>query len=263
MKVQTPPVLPPENYISPIKIITDGAIAFTHLAWVKDAEGKPSRAFVKVFPNDKPRGLFNEYTGSAIMSALGVPQPPTAIIPAPIYGQMHWAFVSFQPIPVSHGTPKEIYNLCDEWQTKQLIARLLSCHAYASMVAADQLCMNADRNLGNLVFTGAKDFVVIDHGEILGGSAWKMEDLLKPSEWVTSKGMEICSHYNPLPTSTKNAIYAAAEVVAESLNDGYNELHDTLLRANNTQEMSVVLKVIWDRSSCLVQWFRNELGLVL
>lgn len=263
MKVQIPPVLPPDNYISPIKIITEGAIALTHLAWIKDVDGKPSRAFVKVFPSDKPRGLFNEYTGSAIMSALGVPQPPTAIIQAPIYEQMHWAFVSFQPTPVSHGTPKEIYNLRDEWHSKQLIARLLSCHAYASMVAADQLCMNADRNLGNLVFTGARDFVVIDHGEIFGGSAWRIEDLLKPPEWVASRSMEICSHYNPLPNSTKNAIYAAAEVVAESLNEGYNELRDTLLRASNAQEMNVALQVIWARSSCLVQWFRNELGLML
>lgn len=263
MTVRLPCVLDSSHYVRPIRSVTEGAIAHTHLAMVRDAAGVPARAFVKIFPEASPRGLFNEWLGYALMSALGIPQPRAAVMQVPANnGLLHWSFVSFQPRPVSEGTPKEIYDLGDSAHIKLMVTRLLACHAYASMVAADQLCMNADRNLGNLVFTGRKEFVVIDHGEILGGSNWTTDSLLQPTEWVESKALMIATLQGPLPVSVANSVYGAAEVVTEQFFDSYSALVSTV---NPTQEREVTIAIhaIWWRCLELTKWFSERLGLVL
>ena len=263
MTVRLPSVLDSSHYLRPIRSETGGTIANTHLAMVKDAAGVPARAFVKVFPDTSPRGLLNEWLGYALMSALGIPQPPAAIMQTPFpNGVLYWAFVSFQPRPVSEGTPKEIYDLHDGKKVKRMVARLLACHAFASMVAADQLCMNADRNLGNLVFTGHKEFVVIDHGEILGGSDWATDSLLCTTRWVDSKALQIATLHGPLPVSVANSIYAAAEVVAEQFFESYSALVSNV-NPNDERDIAIAINAIWWRSLELTKWFSDNLGLVL
>lgn len=240
-------------------------MADTHQAIILNAAKEECRAFVKHFPIDQPRSMFNEWFGYCLMAALGVPQPATAIMPAPRLGApgiLEWAFVSFMPKPVCEGTPKEIYNLNDATHFKAIADRLMQCHAFAGMVAADQLCMNDDRNIGNIVFTGAKSFVVIDHNQILGGNSWQRDDLLKPTEWVRSVPIELCSQFSTIHKGTANALVASAEVTAEALWTCFTELQNALTQSNPA-DANLALNAVWWRSLQLADWFKQKLNVML
>ena len=238
-------------------------MALTHLAIVKDENGSEARAFVKHFPEHAFRGLFNEWFGYAIMSALGIPQPKAAVLNAPIpgTGTFGHAYVSFQPMPRSEGTPKEIYNLTDIQHWMIVANRLLECYSYAGMIAADQLCINADRNLGNIVFTGKKSFVVIDHSEILGGNAWKVDDLLKTTAWVESKPLSICERFSKISKSNQSAICAGADVIVEKFWDKYPEIKKAI-NPDCIREIDIALDALWWRSLSISQWFKKKFGVL-
>ncbi len=235
----------------------------THQAIVADADGVDRRAYVKHFPSSSPKGLLNEWIGHTVMSALGVPQPDASVMLAPIggTGQLAWSFVSFAPSPVHEGTPKEIYDLSLAVHADVLADRLTACPSFAAMVAADQLCMNPDRNLGNLVFTGKRTFVVIDHGEILGGSHWSVDSLVKPTNWVKSVPLLFCHSRGKLKASLRSQIYAASQVSSERLWKKYPDLRNVFSQQN--RETQIALDAVWWRSLDVAQWFRNELQLVV
>lgn len=263
MTVRKPAVLPGSHYKRPVRLESGGQIANTHLAVVADEDGRDARAYVKHFPTDAPRGLFNEWFGYCVMSALGVPQPNAAVMPAPLLGtgQILWAFVSFSPMPTNQGTPKEHYDLSNAEQCRILVDRLLSCHALGSLIAADQLCLNTDRNMGNLVFTGKKSFVAIDHGEILGGRQWTRDSLLRPTEWCRSLTLEVCEFYTPLAPRHCNTVYASADVAAEALWEKYSALH-SVVDGDRNGDGRLALEAVWWRSLNLSEWFRNQLKLM-
>lgn len=265
MPVKQPSLLDHSHYRRPVARATGGCMADTHQAIVLDEARKECRAFVKHFPHNQPKSLFNEWFGYCLMTALGIPQPPAAIMPAPRLGnpaQIEWAFVSFMPTPVCEGTPKEIYNYLDPSHVKLMAERLLKCPSFANMVSADQLCMNNDRNIGNIVFTGAKSFVVIDHNQILGGNNWQRNDLLKPTQWVRSVPIDVCKIAGKLNKSTANSLLASAEVIAEQLWECYAELHTTLTKSD-TANANLALQAVWWRSLELAKWFKQELHLML
>lgn len=266
MPIRQPELLSASHYRRPVGVATGGAMADTHKAIIFNAARQECRAFVKHFPSSQPRSLFNEWFGYCLMAALGVPQPAAAIMPAPRLGntpsQIEWAFVSFMPTPVCEGTPKEIYNLSDATQFKAIADRLMQCHAFAGMVAADQLCMNNDRNIGNIVFTGAKSFVVIDHNQILGGNSWQRDDLLKPTEWVRSVPIDLCSQCSTIHKSTANALVASAEVTAEALWGCFAELQNALTQSNPA-DANLALNAVWWRSLQLADWFKQKLNVML
>lgn len=239
-------------------------MAQTHLAIVKNKSGVELRAFVKHFPVSSPRGLFNEYVGYTVMSALGMPQPESAVIKAPIpsTNQANFAFVSFQPVPVTEGTPKEIYNLNKTTENLRALAeRIVGCAAFPGMIAADQVCMNHDRNLGNLVFTSKKGFVLIDHSEILGGSNSDINQLLKTTQKVNSKPLAMCEKFYPLKQRVKSAICGSADVVAERMWTEYTALCEAL-EADENREVKIALEAIWWRSLELSKWLKKEMGIL-
>ena len=265
MPIRQPELLPHAHYRRPIGRATGGQMADTHQAIILNAAKQECRAFVKHFPISQPRSLFNEWFGYCLMAALGVPQPAAAIMPAPRLGApgiLEWAFVSFMPTPVCEGTPKEIYNLNDATHFKAIADRLMQCHAFAGMVAADQLCMNNDRNIGNLVFTGPKTFVVIDHNQILGGNSWQRNDLLRPTQWVHSVPIDLCSKCSTISKGTANALVASAEIKSEALWACYAELHEALTLSDR-ENASLALNAVWWRSLELADWFKQKLHLML
>lgn len=262
MSITVPAVLPPEHYLRPIKIQEGGLRALTHLAMVRSASGAPQRAYVKQFPHNAARSLFNEWFGHIFMSAMGVAQPEAAVLLAPVPGQSRsaWAFVSFEPMPRSEGTPKEIYNLANDKHAQILATRLLACHGFALLNAADQLCINGDRNIGNLVFTGPRSFVAIDHSDILGGCDWHIDSLLRPTSWATAKLAELCNAVKPLPPSQRDALVAAADVAIEALYAQWQPLHSAL---QDNRESCIALDAVWWRSLHVAQWYRDRLQLLL
>lgn len=262
MSVTVPAMLPPEHYLRLIKIQDGGARALTHLAMVRSASGTPQRAYVKQFPHIAPRSLFNEWFGYILMSAVGVPQPESGVLLAPVPGQnrLAWAFVSFEPMPRSEGTPKEIYDITSDSHAKMLAARLMACQSFSLLNAADQLCINGDRNIGNLVFTGPRTFVAIDHSDILGGCNWQRDSLVRPTAWATAKLVELCNAVQPLTATQRDALIAAADVAIEALYLQWQPLRDAL---QNDSDARTALDAVWWRSLTVAQWYRDKLQLLL
>lgn len=257
-----PAVLPANHYLRTVKVQVGGIRALTHLALVRSPTGQPQRAYVKQFPSEAPRSLFNEWFGYIFMSAMGVPQPPAAILLAPIPGETRtaWSFVSFEALPRSDGTPKEIYDPRSTEQLKMLADRLLACHAFAALTAVDQLCINGDRNMGNLVFTGARTFVAIDHSDILGGFSWSDDSLIRPTEWAQAKLLDFCHSIKPLTLTQRSAFVAAADVATETMHQQWQPLRAAL---GNNREACLALDAVWWRSLDVARWFRERLHLLL
>lgn len=266
MTVKAPVLWPQNCYIRPIRLATEGQRAFTHLAELKDPDGFSCRGYIKHFPAGATKGLFNEWFGYTVMASLGIPQPICAILQAPIFGsttnETAYAFVSCQPSPVYEGTPKEHYTPDDPIKYAALLKRLFDCPALPSLIAADQLLMNADRNLGNLVFTGKSSFVAIDHGEILGGIAWQARDLIAPTIWAESKPMEVWTAIDQLRPSLKSAIYASAEIVQEKFYEVQQSLREAL-DCTTHSDSAIALDAVWWRCLKLANWHADRLQLLV
>ena len=261
MPLKAPQIWPSTCYVRKIQQQHGGIRAFTHLAQLVSPTGEPCRGYVKHFPASAPRGLFNEWFGYTAMSALSVPQPACAFMEVPIDGVAAWAFVSLQPTPTFEGTPKEQYNVSDVDQLTTLIKRLLDCHDLPRLIAADQLVMNGDRNLGNLVFTGKRSFVAIDHSDILGGHDWELENLLKTTTWSRSKIIEDLIGIKNLRPSTCGALVAAAEIVQQAYFDTQIELK-MALNVGTSRDAEIAIDALWWRCLKIDSWFRNRLKLL-
>lgn len=262
MSITVPQVLPNDHYLRTIRAQSGGLRALTHLALVRGPDGQPQRGYVKQFPVDAPRSLFNEWFGYIFMSALGVPQPVAGVLLAPIPGEprMAWAFVSFEALPRSDGTPKEIYDPRNAAHMQALATRLLECHAFAALTAADQLCINGDRNMGNLVFTGSRTFVAIDHSDILGGPGWELDSLIRPTGWAEAKLFEFCRSIKPLTPTQRNAFAAAADVATEAMHMQWQPLRAAM---KDHREACLALDAVWWRSLDVARWFRDRLQLLV
>ena len=264
--LKTPAIWPPSSYIRPIKAEHGGQRAYTHFAELRDPDGKPCRGYVKHFPANFHRALFNEWFGYTVLSSLGVPQPACAIMQAPVLndpaGIVAWAFVSCEPRPAFEGTPKELYNSKDAEQLKALTRRLFNCPSLPLMIAADQLLMNDDRNLGNLVFTSKSAFVAIDHADILGGASWVDNPLLKPTNWATSKLIEKLVDINDLSPNLKSSLVASAEIVQESFYLMQTDLK-AALECSANGESSIAMDAVWWRCAEISQWFKLRLQFVV
>lgn len=261
--IELPEVWEAQQYVAPVAPEHGGCMAFTHLALLRNRRGGPVRGYVKHYTPQQPRGLFNEWLGYALMSALGVPQPLAAVMPAPLPGTdvVAWAFVSLQPTPRFEGTPKQLYNLLDPKQHRPLIERLMACPALPLLVAADQLLANDDRNMGNLVFTGKNQFVAIDHGGILGGTDWHAGDLWYTQHWERSKPIEDLVTIDRLSDKFKNTLLAAAMEVEDMHHAQQPHLRQALGAADNV-DVATALQAVWWRAIALAPWFRNRLNLL-
>lgn len=266
-QINAVPVWPDNAYLRPIAVATGGLRAYTHLANVHPPGGTPCRAYIKHFPEAATKGLFNEWFGYTLMRAMGVPQPAAAIMRAPVFGHpdsvMAWAFVSCEATPTYDGTPKQRYNIDDPKQHAQLVKRLFDCDQIPLLIAADQMLMNDDRNLGNLVFTGKKSFVAIDHGCILGGDAWQSADLWFTAKWVNSKLLSdrLVPIANHSPT-LRSSVCACAELVSEQYFAVQTELRLALESAQNP-DVCLALDAVWWRCLPIAQWFKSRLRLLV
>ncbi len=265
MTVATPEQWTLEQYTRPIRAETSGRRAKTHLAELKDAKGKPCHAYIKHYGPDLPHGLFNEWFGHTLFGALGIAQPPAAIMPAPVmgHGPIQWAFVSFVPKPSFEGSAKQIYNLAKPEQYKALVQRLFSeCrHSLPRLIAADQLLLNGDRNVGNLLFTGKGKFLTIDFGEILGGSDGVRSNLLKPQPWVRSRLIEDLVSLSDLKPGFRNAIYAAAQLLNEQFYSCQRDIMQAIGYPENA-ETYLPFDAVWWRTLELEALFADKFSII-
>lgn len=266
MTVKVPPTWNATQYTRFIRLETSGRQAVTHLAAVKQPDGKPCRAYVKHYPVHYHRGLFNEWFGHIVLSALGVPQPPAAILPAPVPGTntLAWAFCSMEPSPAFEGTAKYIYNIANPAQYQALIKRLFEdCeHLLPGLIAADQLLLHADRNIGNIAFTGKKTFVAIDAGGILCGADCPPERLLYPAGWVRSKLIEDLVPLTKITPKLSNALIAAAQCTAEQFYAHHGEITSAINYRGN-RDASICFDALWWRTLDLEAIFRTHLNALI
>lgn len=239
-------------------------MANTHLAELRDPSGIQCRGYIKHYPKDQRYALFNECFGYIVMSSLGVPQPPAALIQPPERPKntMPLAFVSCQPRPTFEGTPKEIYNYQDALELQILKKRLFSCPYLPLLIAADQLLINNDRNIGNLVFTGETSFVAIDHGEILGGSTRQANQLLLPTVWAHSVLIERLHCIDELPLDIKSSLIEKVKIVRELFYEVQIDLR-VALNCEANYESAVAMDALWWRCAEIEQWFRTRLELLI
>lgn len=265
VEIAKPAIWDVKSYIRPIETIAGGIRAWTHLAELRPPNEPPCRGYVKHFPVGYHRGLLNEWLGHIIMQALGVPQPRAALMQAPVMAlegaPLAWAFVSCQPVPRFEGTPAQIYSLNDPGQHKALVQRLFSCKALPLLIAADQVIKNADRHLGNLVFTGKQSIVAIDHSDILGGPTWAISEHWFTQVWAKSRLIEEIAPISTLKTSTIAAILACAELASERIFQIYPALYKALDACTNA-DVEAALQAIWWRALELRQWFQERLYLL-
>lgn len=266
MTVKIPPTWEPTHYARFIRLENSGQQAITHLATLKPPNGTPCRAYVKHYPEHYHRGLFNEWFGYIILSTLGVPQPPAAILPAPVPGtrDLAWAFCSMEPRPTFEGSAKYIYNIANPAQYNALIKRLFEdCeHLLPGLIAADQLLLHADRNIGNIVFTGKRSFVAIDAGGVLGGPNCPPEQLLYPAGWVRSKLIEDLIPLAKIKPKLGNALIAAAQVAAEQFYAHHGELTKALNYREN-RDVTICFDALWWRTLNLERLFRIQLNILI
>lgn len=270
MTIKTPLLWGAENYYRFIGVESAGRMAATHLAQLIGPDGKVHRAYVKHYPPELQRGLFNEWLAYIMFSALGVPQPQAAMMPAPTIDQgrptnrMQWAFCSFEPTPRFDGIAKKTYNIGDPDQVKALIKRLfLDCwHQLPILIAADQLLIHPDRNIGNIAFTGKKSFVAIDGGGILGGEHVHPWELYKHQGWAESKLIEALIPIETLSPTQKNTLIAAAQCVEEQFFKHHQEIAQAI-NYRKHRDVDVCFDAIWWRALEIEAMFRKKLGVLL
>ncbi len=266
MTPHPPPAWPETCYIRPIELESGGQRAWTHLAELRPPDGPPCRAYIKHYPAQAPRGLFNEWFGHTLMHALGVPQPRAALMQAPVLAlpgrPMAWAFVSCQPSPVFEGTPKQIYNIDKPEQHAQLVKRLFACACMPTLIAADQLLNNADRNLGNLVFTGKSSFVAIDHSDILGGCNWRTAEQWLPAQWSVSKLIEQLIPIDQVPQAAKQRLFVSSELVCDAFYEAQIDLKNAM-NCPSHGDTQIAMDAVWWRTLALANWFKERLQLLV
>jgi hypothetical protein len=258
-------VWPHEAYLAFLKPVTGGLIARTHLALLRSPDGEQCRGYVKHFAGPGlTRALFNEWFCAHLVQALGLSMPRCALMEAPDMGTgpLGWAFLSCEPKPQFSGTPKEIYDLRSAPANRELALRLLRCLQLPAMLAIDQLAANADRNLGNFVFTGPSSFVAIDHSNALHGPNWQTPDTYfaqHPVRYLLLDFLE--SVLGRLPDGSANAVVAAADVVQ----DAYWAVQDALrqdMECAANPDVAAAMDMIWWRCRDLGEWFRKRMQVI-
>ena len=187
--------LPSDMYIEYLRGATDGVSGATHLASVKWNDGIERDSWVKIYAENKPRGLINEMIGYLLGKSLNLPIPPKAgflqienkvlhpnlvslLSPVDQYRGFTFAWVSedvqgdnlrieIENNPSSMNVLIEYFSSCmKDWSE------------LPSLIAFDDWILNSDRNLGNSIHLPDKTFCLIDHGECLKGGSWKEPELL-------------------------------------------------------------------------------------
>lgn len=208
-------ILDSSFYAGPAAIPDEGISALTHQGWLRDASGKLSRAWFKLF-TAADRQFVNEITGYLLARHCQLPCPPEAFI-------VHVPVETLKKIHpgLSFDGPRETLPL---WASRDLEGRSARYHFntptdlltkelqgwdfLADAVAFDEWVANMDRNLQNLIYLGKKRWALIDHGHIMGSPAWtaldasmRTRNVLKMVAWP---GV-------PIPRQNEDAIITSAE----------------------------------------------------
>lgn len=163
--IRLPEDLGPSGFVRIVRQIGEGQLALTFLAHVV-FEGAVRRAYIKFYDaSTQPMAFLNEILGSLFAQSMGIPSPKAFTVDVPAgelyrYGYTGTAtalkaFGSLEahdPNSASEGTAKTFY-VAGVLSIPQVRERLLKSPAGRALLGFDEAVGNADRNIGNIVFS--------------------------------------------------------------------------------------------------------------
>lgn len=188
-----------DKYLGYEESVAESGVENIHIGQIELDRGRVIRTYVKIYPfkegSREHRGLINELIGYSLAEELGLAVPENAGFitlksaqiqnpPAWVAGNRTvtawWIQDAFYP------SLKVYYNLSKLCGIPQSVIdrmldkvrnEILASGQSPSIIAFDDLIANIDRNIGNLLRASKGQYILIDHGRVLGRVDWVAEDL--------------------------------------------------------------------------------------
>lgn len=213
------------SYLGPLRAITGGVRARTHLAQVL-VDGRAETAYVKAFEIGAERLLFNEVAGGWLAQQAGIGCPPggllwvpaealAAVFPGVSFDAHAGAVPCYACAPVSNGYGLAALGLGDSFHplAERVRQHLLAWPGFASCVAFDEWVANVDRHVNNLLLAAGGRLVPIDHSDCFGGieGLHHDPDFTGAQAWYRNRLLEDLFAPDRLPLPMKAALVLVAE----------------------------------------------------
>lgn len=204
-------ILSPDKYIASLEHVSDGRMSATHLASVRWTDNVVGRFYVKVYPKCHPKGLINEIIGYLTAYSAGIPQPKkVALIQIPkevidvnfkgdfeLFGDVYLGWASED----AGITPNTYLSMNDAISYDKSLEYLKKWKFFPDLLAFDDWVANQDRNTGNMVITGNRDFCIIDHGNVPVSEKWTNNCLVVEKVYMNKLLDGLFNGNYPLPLS--------------------------------------------------------------
>lgn len=197
---------------SKVSTVTDGMLAYTHIAQLNTTPYQPSftQCYVKIYQENDSSGredksILNEIVGYIIGKSLGLPVPSEAgiimIKGSQLSSPPDWIsedkeIMAWWVKDMFFPSLKQYYDFSKlgdhDILLNKLVKELLANDSTSQIIAFDDLIANIDRNIGNILKTKNGKFILIDHGLCLTRSDWIASDL-KPELPYPNKILELIS----------------------------------------------------------------------
>lgn len=212
------------TYTAPLRAITGGIRAKTHLAMVQTDDGHSTTAYVKSFAAGSDALLFNEVVGGWLARAadIGTPEgglmwvPASALqtlFPGTPFPESDGFVPSYACAPVSNGYGIAAIGLGDAvGPMLDIVQRyLLDWPGFAACVAFDEWVANVDRHVNNLLIAAGGQIVPIDHSDCFGGPWREDVEFTQARQWYANRLLEECFLPEELPLPVKAGLIRASE----------------------------------------------------
>lgn len=241
------------EYIRPLEVVASGCRAVTHRALFSGNR----HVFVKAYPAEAGRSLFNDVIGYIMAKHAGVTQPDAGIIllPRSLFDpsinlvDANGYVECFTSVACADLSGRVCGNLfaflgSDYSNIKPILEKW---PGFAKLVAFDTWVSNIDRNVGNLLYVGADQLIPIDHSDVLTGPNWQLSDLVAlEDDWTTNRLIDEIWPWKELSGALRSAILASAERFDAAYANARVDLYE-LLSSNADHHRAH--HYLWKRSS--------------
>jgi hypothetical protein len=215
-------------YVAPIRIVTEGLRARTHLARIA-TRGQFAVAYIKAFDvTADDRLLFNEVAGGVLARRAGIGAPPGGLLWVPLrqlqalfadceFAHHQGSVPCYATAPITTGYGLAVLSLAQASSgVHQVIARmLLDWIGFADCVAFDEWVANVDRHANNILLASEGRLVPIDHSDCFGGPEPSDAEFVQPQLRYRNRLLE--DHFEPdnLRLPDKQRVARAADRMAQ------------------------------------------------
>jgi hypothetical protein len=253
---------------APGAVITDGALAHTHVALLDIEPGKkPARCYVKLYPGmigeREHRGIVNEMVGHVLAIAMGAPVPANAglitlsgfqLSDRPEWVEDDSEVVGWWVQDAVAPSLKGYYDINESnahpvfmAKLEKIRAELLASDQINQIIAFDDLIANIDRNIGNLLRLKASDYLMIDHGLCLASDSWVADELDPEGKFVNKLNaiLDPASLYLPF----RHATVSAHEKLAANIEPAIASIQKWLAYAVEDRDSAAIERFIRHRAN--------------